>query len=233
MDLFKDKDKDNTFYGPAVAVGYGQARTFGRVSHSGVPQETGIVYTADALAGLPAENALFALEFHQKATKGTPFTHVMLGLSAHGHPLPPSGSIGPHFDARFYLATEEERLAIPAPATPGYPAGGGFDVSPPSGYLPPNYVMNAAIAQIGRHWNESVTVPDTLYHTMVYGTWNGEFTFLTINATLMTLQSGAKISVAYPQPQYFAKHGYYPTKYNIYEDQQGRHIVSLSDFVWH
>jgi len=97
----------------------------------------------------------------------------VVGLSAHGHVMPPDGFIGPHFDVRFFMMTEEERLAIPAP-----PAA-GFDVIPPSGYLPPNYVKNSAQAQIGRHWAENIyTAGQTVNSAMVYGTWNGQVTFL-------------------------------------------------------
>ncbi len=156
--IFKDLDgllpskKDNTYKGPQVQVGNGHARTFITINHAGVPKEIGVIFTEEALSGLPATNALYQLEFHHKAIEATPFEHVALGWSATGHGLPPSGSIGPHLDVRFFMMTAAERLAIPAPATSGFPAGSGFDVSPPSGYLPANYAMNAAVAQIGRHW---------------------------------------------------------------------------------
>lgn len=225
--------KDNTNKGPEVQVGNGQARTFVTINQKAVPQEIGVMVTDEALSGLPTEDVLYTLELPQKAIGATPFNHVVLGLSAHGHPLPPSGSIGPHFDVRFFMMTKEEREAIPAPATSGYPAGGGFDVSPPAGYLPNNYVMNSAKAKVGRHWSQSITTPDTtVNYTMAYGTWNGAFTFLAANVTLATVQNGTNISVPYPQPQYFAKHGYYPTKYNVYKDDKGNHIINLSDFVW-
>ncbi|MEJ7673127.1 MAG: hypothetical protein WKF59_10540 [Chitinophagaceae bacterium] len=190
-----------------------------------MPQEIGAIFTDEALSGLPDVNTLYSLQFHHKAIEATPFEHVLLGLSAHGHVLPPSGQIAAHFDVRFMMMTEEERLVIPAPPSPGFDA-------PPSGYLPANYVQNAAIAQVGRHWSYSTVAGTTVNHTMVYGTWNRELTFINPIVTLTTLASGASYSVAYPQPQYFAEHGYFPTKYNIYEDDKGRHYVTLSDFVW-
>jgi hypothetical protein len=219
--------KYNTFYGPQKQVGNDSARTFARISHEGMPQEIGVIFTAKALTGLPAENTFYSLAFHQKAIKATLFEHVVVGLSAHGHVMPPDGFIGPHFDVRFFMMTEEERLAIPAP-----PAA-GFDLTPPSNYLPPNYVKNSAQAQIGRHWAESIfTAAETVNSAMVYGTWNGQVTFLAPIVTLATLSSGQSYSVTYPQPQYFARHGYYATMYNIYTDDKGRIYVSLSNFVW-
>ncbi|MEJ7739470.1 MAG: DUF5602 domain-containing protein [Chitinophagaceae bacterium] len=224
--LFKS-DKDNTYKGPQVQVGNGQANTFVTISHSGVPKKIGVVFTEGALSGLPTANTIYPLEFHHKALEATLFEHVALGWSATGHGLPPSGQIGPHMDVRFFMMTQEERLAIPAPPAPE------FDVAPPTGYLPANYSLNAAVSQIGRHWGENIfeagmTVP----HTMILGTWNGQLTFINPIVTLTTLASGARYSVAYPQQQYFAKNGYYPTKYNIYEDDKGSHYVSLSHFVW-
>lgn len=223
----KADTKYNTFYGPQTAVGAGNARTFGTISHTGVPQEVGVIFTNEALSGLPSVNTIYPLEFHNKALEATLFEHVALGLSAGGHALPPSGAIGPHMDVRFFMMTQEERLAIPAPPAPG------FDVAPPPGYLPANYALNAAVAMIGRHWGDNIfTAGQTVHHTMILGTWNGQLTFVNPIVTLATLASGQSYSVNYPQPQFFAEHGYYPTRYNIYEDDKGRHYVTLSDFVW-
>jgi hypothetical protein len=219
--------KFNTFYGPQEQVGEGHARTFVTISHTGVPQEVGVIFTDKAFSGLPATNTIYSLPFHHKAGEATLFTHVALGLSVHGHGLPPSGSIGPHFDFRIFMMTEEQRLAIPAPPAPG------FNVAPPPGYLPANYALNAPVAQIGRHWGENIfTAGMQVPHTMILGTWNGELTFINPIVTLETLRSGTSVSVAYPQPQFFARRGYYATRYNIYSDKQGRYYVSLSDFVW-
>jgi len=228
VELHADQQgKYNTFYGPQEQVGNDSARTFATISHKGVPLEIGVIFTATALTGLPAENTYYSLPFHQKAIEATLFEHVVVGLSAHGHVMPPDGFIGPHFDVRFFMMTEEERLAIPAP-----PAA-GFDVIPPSGYLPPNYVKNSAQAQIGRHWAENIyTAGQTVNSAMVYGTWNGQVTFLAPIVTLATLSGGQSYSEAYPQPQYFARQGYYATRYNIYTDDKGRVYVSLSNFVW-
>ncbi len=225
---FKDNPdtKSNTFYGPQEQVGEGTARTFATLSHTGIPQEVGVIFTDEALSGLPEENTLYTLHFHQKAIDATPFEDVLLGLSAHGHPLPPSGQIAAHFDVRFFMMTEQERSAIPAPPAPG------FDITPPPGYLPANYVLNAALAEIGRHWSYSTVAGTIVDHTMVLGTWNGELTFINPIVTLTTLASGKSYSIAYPQPQFFAKHGYYPRKYNIYEDDKGKHYITLSNFVW-
>jgi hypothetical protein len=228
----KGNDADTTYNGPEVPVGNGVARTFATMRSTGEPKEVGVILTKEAFTGLPSTNTVYPLEFDTKAKEGTLFDHVALGLSATGHGLPPTGNIGAHFDFRFFMTTQAERLAIPAPSTAGYPAGGGFDVSPAAGYLPANYAMNAAVNQIGRHWGENVFhTGHHVDHTMILGTWDGKLTFINPIITLPTLTSGQTHSVAFPQPQLFEKQGYYPTKYNISKDDKERHVVTLSDFV--
>jgi hypothetical protein len=216
----------NTFKGPVVQVGEGDAQTFVTITQSGVPHEIGVIFTDEALSGLPATSTLYTFELHHKAIEATPFKHVVVGLNP-GHALPPSGSIGPHFDVRFFMITNEERLTIPSPPAPG------FDVYPPTGYLPDGVVPYVTSAQVGRNWpSGSFVAGQTVYHTMVWGTYNGAVIFINPAVTLAELASGRTSSVAYPQPQYFAEHAYYPTKYNIYKDDKGSHYVTLSDFVW-
>ncbi len=225
-------NENNTYKGPKVEIGEGNAQTFITISQSKVPQEIGVIFTDSALLGLPVVNTTYILNLPQEALEATLFKNVVLGLSAHGHGLPPTGNIEEHFDTRFFMMTNEERLTIPNPASSTYPAGAGFDVSPQAGYLPANYVMNFAVAKIGRHWaSNSFDSGATVNHTMIYGTYNGNLTFLTPIVTIAELATGNSYSVAYPQPQFFAKHGYYATKYNIYKDDKGNHVVSLSDFV--
>lgn len=228
----KDNKTDATYTGAQVQVGNGQAQTFATFSPTGEPKEVGVILTKEAFSGLPTTNQLYPLEFDTKAKQAMLFDHVALGLSAAGHGLPPTGNIGAHFDFRFFMITAAERLAIPAPATSGFPAGSGFDVAPPAGYLPANYAINAAVGQIGRHWGENVFhTGHHVDHTMILGTWDGKLTFINPIITLPTLTSGQRQSVAFAQPQLFAKPGYYPTKYNMYKDDKERHVVSLSDFV--
>jgi hypothetical protein len=219
--------KYNTFNGDEITVGNGYARTFIKQSHTGVPQELGIVFTNEALTGLATVNTPYVLNFHHKALESTPFKHLSMGWSANGHPLPGGAFIPSHFDIRFFMMSLEDRLAIPAP-----PASSLY-VNPPAGYMPSDYIADAVAPQIGRHWApNSFTSGQTVDHTMILGSYNGSFNFVSPIVRLTVLSSGTSASLPYSQPQYFAEHGYYPTKYNIYEDDKNRHYVSLSDFVW-
>ncbi|MBI1780319.1 MAG: hypothetical protein HYR66_02975 [Sphingobacteriales bacterium] len=167
------KSKYNTFNGDEIIVGNGYAHTFVTQSHTGVPKELGIVFTDEALSGLPTTNAPYVLDFHPKALES------------------------------------------------------------PAGFMPANYIADAAIPQLGVHWApNNFTSGSTINHTLILGSYNGSFTFVSPIVTRTTLASGVSVSLPYAQPQYFAQHGYYPTKYNIYEDDKNRHYVTLSDFVW-
>lgn len=219
--------KYNTFNGDEIAIGNGYAHTFITQSHTGVPQESGIVFTDEALSGLPTTNTPYVLDFHPKALESTPFKHLALGWSANGHPLPGGAFITSHFDIRFFMMSLEDRLAIPAPPAPS------ILLLPPAGYMPVNYIADAAIPQLGVHWApNNFTSGSTINHTMILGSYNGNFNFVSPIVTRTTLASGSSVSLPYAQPQYFAQHGYYPTKYNIYEDDKKRHYVTLTDFVW-
>ncbi|HEX5653467.1 MAG TPA: hypothetical protein VFX58_10360 [Chitinophagaceae bacterium] len=219
--------KYNTFKGDEIQVGNGYAHTFLTQSHTGQPQELGIVFTDEALSGLATTNTPYVLDFHQKALESTPFKHLALGWSANGHPLPVGAFIPAHFDIRFFMMNLQDRLAIPAP-----PAA-SILLQPPPGYMPADYIADAPIPQLGLHWApNNFTSGSTINHTMILGTYNGNFNFVSPIVTRATLVNGISVSLPYSQPLYFAQHGYYPTRYNIYEDDKNRHYVTLSDFVW-
>lgn len=214
-----------TFRGPQVQVGNGHARSFITINHTGVPQEIGVIFTDEALSGLPSVNTPYVLELHNKALKSTPFEHIALGWSANGHPLPNS-FIGPHFDVRFFMMSLEERLAIPSPPSPG------FTNLPPAGYMPANYFPDAPGPQLGMHWTDKSFINGVpVNHTLILGSFDGAFTFVSPIVVRTDLVSGQSFSIPYANPQSFAEHGYYPTRYNIYQDEKQMHYVTLSHFV--
>ena len=220
------EEKYNTFNGDEIAVGNGYAHTFITQSHTGVPQELGIIFTDEALSGLATSNTSYVLEFHHKGLESTPFTHIALGWSANGHPLPGGAFMPSHFDIRFFLISLEERLAMPAPTAPEY------FILPPTGYMPANYFPDIP-SPTGMNWTDkSFAAGATIDHAMILGSYNGRFTFISPIVQRTYLESGAGVSIPWMQQQFFVVHGYYPTKYNIYEDDKKRHYVTLSDFVW-
>jgi hypothetical protein len=226
-------DQFNTFYGPQVHMGNGKARSFFTISHTGVPQELGIEMTEGVFSGISEDHALasFVLPLHHKAQDATPFEHVYMNWNANGHP--PFAIFGvPHFDFHFYTTSSASRMAIPEyTPTPG----NLFDILPPVPYRPAGFVPTpGGEPQMGKHWVDVVhpVAPGTFTHTMIYGSYNGQLTFVEPMITRAFLQSGATVSVPYGQPAQFQETGtYYPTVYNIRDDASGKHYVTLSNFV--
>ncbi|MFV8327134.1 DUF5602 domain-containing protein [Flavobacterium sp. ZS1P14] len=232
--------KLTVFKGPQVALGYGKVRSWISVDSNGHPTEIGIEITPEAFNNLTTnsktllpEGETIVVPLQLKATELTPFDHIGLNWNPHGHE--PVGVFDvPHFDIHFYMIPAEEQLAIPAwsPETDA-----SFNNYPPIGYMPADYFTPPGPAtaepQMGKHWlpiNLGAYLPFS--KIMIYGSYNGKFTFVEPMITLEYLLSNVDFSASYSQPEHFEKAGNYPTKYNIYHDAiSGNTYVTLSDFV--
>lgn len=231
-------DKYNTFYGPAVQMGNGHARSWVNISHDDKALAIGLELTDGALQGLPEDPqafdaSMFVFPLHQKAKELTPFDHLVINWNVHGHE-PPGVYDLPHFDFHFYKISLADQLAIPP-----YPlAPAKFDLDPPAGYLPPLYLhIPGGVPQMGAHWIDLLSPEfhgQAFTHTFIYGSYDGKVTFAEPMATLATLQSGNTIHKDFRQPQNFSPtNKYYPTRYNIWkDDSNNRHYVSLDEMVW-
>ncbi len=231
----KDKNEpDQNIKGPEVTMGNGKANSFFKIDASGTPLEIGFEMTMEAFNGLtqiPMDfaNSTFVLPLDQKALDVTPFDHLVINWQPHGHP-PVGVYTDPHFDFHFYTITLAEQMAIP-PYSPASAAQ--IDLLPPAGFMPATYKPDpAGIPAMGKHWTDPAA-PSPFTHTLIYGSYNGQVNFVEPMVTLAILQGATTINIPYAQPLNFAKAGkWYPTKYNIYKDQQTlKHIVSLSEFV--
>ena len=222
----------NVFKGPNVALGEGNVRSWVRINHLNMPLEIGVEITEKAFNHLPHERANLVLRLHNKALEVTTFKHIYFNYHPHGHP--PLGVFTvPHMDAHFYMKTNEERLAIPAVTFPPAPNATSplFFLPPPAGYMAPGYVRGAPEAQMGLHWAPSPPTFIPFSKVMIYGTYNGELTFVEPMITLQHMLDGGS-STNYPQPAKVAEAGNYPTTYNIYRDEKsGNYNITLSNFV--
>ena len=215
---------DKTFNGPEVQMGSGMAHSFITISYEGVPKVIGIEMTNEVLSTLPDNNFSIVIPMDAKAKETTPFDHLFVTWSAHGHPLPGT-SIAPHFDVRFYITTSEKRAAILAAPAPE------LNTFPPAGYMPVNYFPDAGGPPVGMNWTDK-TFSNPVTNALILGSYNSEFTFVAPIMILDVLKSGQSISIPYAQPQYFAQHKWYPTTYNIYMDNATqKHYVTLGGFV--
>jgi len=216
----------NVFKGPNVAIGNGHARSWIRINHLDKPLEIGIELTASAFSSLP-DHINLVLPLHHKAQEVTPFEHIYLGYNEEGHP--PAGVFTvPHFDAHFYMTTNQERLAIPEVTPATLPL---FTLAPPPGYMAPSYFQAGPEPQMGQHW---IPPPPTFLpfsRVMIYGTFNGKLTFIEPMVTVAHMLMGGSTN-NYLQPAKVAEAGNYPTKYNVYKNpQNGNYNITLSNFV--
>ena len=218
--------KYNTFKGEEVPMGTGYARSWITLSHTDVPLAIGIEMTEEAITSLTEHSLAFMLPLHHKGIDATTFEHIVINWNLHGHPPADIFTVA-HFDFHFYTITNEERLAIPV-----YPlAIAAFDNLPPNGYMPASYFPDpGGVPQMGKHWGNRSVAPGTFTKTMTLGSYNGEVSFIEPMITKSTLLSGVAFSLPFAQPDLFAEHTYYPTKYNFFVDD-GKYYVTLSDFV--
>lgn len=230
----------NVFKGPQVTLGYGKVRSWISVDGDRNPVEIGIEITREALlqperdkkTAAPAGSTI-VIPLHLKAQQLTPFNHIGLNWNPNGHE-PEQVFDVPHFDIHFYMISLEEQMAIPEWSLSTNEL---FNNYPPLGFMPADYFTPpddaTAEAQMGKHWLPA-NLPDYLPFSkiMIYGSFNGELIFVEPMITLDYLLSNTATSVAYSQPDHFAKAGNYPTKYNIYHDAiTGNTYITLSDFV--
>lgn len=225
----------NTFYGPAVQMGNGHARSWINISRAdNKPLAIGIELTAKSMDGLPQDPmdmaaSTFVLPLHQKAAAVTPFDHITINWNPHGHEPEHIYDV-PHFDLHFYKISLDQQMSITG--VPG--------AAPPAGYLPASYVIQGAtVPQMGTHWLDphSPELPPTMApftYTMIYGSNNGEVIFIEPMITRSFLLSGTAVSKEFPQPIHFApSNTYYPSAYSIWTNTSNERIyVSLNDFVW-
>ena len=231
----KDKvEPDQIFRGAEVTMGNGKANSFFKINGTGIPLEIGFEMTMEALTGLTQDpmgpNRAFVLPLDQKALDLTPFDHLVINWGPQGHP--PIGVFNlPHFDFHLYTITLAEQMAIPPYSTA---TAAKIDLLPPAGFMPVSYNPDAGgIPAMGKHWSNSATITSPFTHTLIYGSYDGQVNFVEPMVTLAVLQAGNSMSTGYAQPEKYAKTGkWYPSKYNIYQDQQTKkYYVTLSEFI--
>ena len=161
-----------------------------------------------------------------------PFKWLLLNWNPTGHG-PPHVYDVPHFDFHFYIMDYIDRNYI----RPG-PCGivvncDDFEtaIKPvPARYLPPDYQdFQAVEPRMGNHLVDVTSpefTPAGFTRTFVYGSYNGQITYLEPMITLAFLESQPGECLPVKQPQAFKVAGYYPTRYCIRYDS-GTYTISL------
>lgn len=138
IDLPKPGDKKPKMCkGTQVDLGDGKATGWLSASNSGVPVEVVVELTRKLQDNLPDADFHVAVPLPDQAKALTPFDHVYITWSSHGHRGPSDTSfITRHYDIRFFTTTLEEHIGIPAPTDPT----AKYSVYPPAGYMPVDYL---------------------------------------------------------------------------------------------
>jgi Domain of unknown function (DUF5602) len=213
------------------SLGNGTVRTYVELDDAGNATEVGVILSEGALANLPGETTEYVLPLPAEA-ETTAITHIGLNWQSHGH-APPAIYSTPHFDVHAYVITPQERQAITATNLET-----SYETPSPE-LIPAGYVLapDSAEPLQGAHWIDPTArefhgEPHGFDHTLIYGFYNGEMTFIEPMVTLAFLQSQQAFEGSVAVPQRYARTGSYPTAYRIaYNEATGEHIIALTEFT--
>ena len=222
-----------TYKGSKIAVGQGMAWTEMVANSANDIQDLSLVFTEDALVGLPG--TLPATEFIiplPSTGPNTVFSHVGVNWQPQGHPPMNIYSV-PHFDVHFYLISSQERDAM----TPADPAFGAKALRVPDASLrPAGYTPDPMpIPRMGSHWGDSTSHEfhgSAFTATMIYGFYDAKMVFIEPMLAKSFLDSKPNFSSAIVTPAAYPKPGRYPTNYSVtYDASSKEYRAKLGSFV--
>jgi hypothetical protein len=246
-----------THLGRAEKVGAGTVQSFLTVNSKGAPVALGVTLSSGALEQLPqAPNTVsrcFDLDGNGRHTghecigdeerildvpaeiaAKIPFRWISVNWNAHGH-IPPYNR--PHFDFHFHTGPRERIEAIKTGRCGELADCEDFKRASrpvPARYLPSGYIdVGAVVPRMGNHLldSRSPELKDSMpfTSTFIFGAYEGELIFWEPMITLEFLQKTTDACLEIRQPRAFREAGYYPTRYCVRQDRQGR-TVSLEGF---
>ncbi len=228
--LIACKKEDATpteFYGDAVTLGGGTAKTYYRTDAFGNPTEIGIAISETAMSSLPKSSTENSIPLPAEAQAKTPFKFVLFDYNAQGHE-PIHVYDLPHFDVHFYMTSDADRLKInPSDATAATP--------PADGYIPMPRISAGVVPQMGNHWID-VTSPELnggkFTNTFIFGSAYGKVTFYEPMITTAYMTPTVHGHFAIKQPTKFASTGYFPTEYCVkYDATLKQYEIAIETFV--
>lgn len=224
------------YEGKAVRIGKGSAHTVVHTDASGKPDAIGIVFTSDALEGLPAARDIghsdvpYVLPMPEKGPK-TVVDHVVINWEPSGHP-PQKVYDVPHFDFHFYLVSQAEHASIRFNSEND---SGEPSQQPPRDLLPVGYLIppGTAVPEMGVHAINTTSTEfqgQPFHATFIYGYYNQLLTFLEPMASLEFLKTKPSFSAPVIRPARYSKPGTYPSRYTIdYNAVRKTYEVGLRD----
>lgn len=222
-------DHVRTFYGPAVPIGQGVARTWASVNAAGEPVSLGVNISEHAVRHLPQEHQEYVLQFPVMA-QTMPYDHITLGWNPRGH-FPPGIYDVPHLDVHFNMIDEATREAIPG-MFPPY-----MDPAPAAQYIPAGYVQTPGVEPaMGAHWIDVFSAefqPQGVFtNTLILGTFDSQVIFWEPMVTVDYLMTKPHDVRPVSQPLAYQATGYYPLTYSVeYRESPGTFSISLDNLV--
>lgn len=169
-----------------------------------------------------------------------PFKWMGFGWAAHGH-NPPNVYDVPHFDVHFYMADHDAVMGIrtgPCGELVNCDDLERARMPVPASFVPAGYVeVGAVVAEMGNHLintaaPELASPPEPFTHTLIYGAFDGQITFLEPMVTRSFLLGKPDVCAPVPQPAAWQTRGHYPTEYCIrYLPNEAAVTISLEGFV--
>ncbi len=226
-----EESLEGTFYGPVVAVGQGNARTWVTTDEAGTPTSLGVTFSEQAINSTGLGNAMrmYTLALPAQAEE-TLYDHVMLDWNPQGHePIPLYGV--PHFDLHFYTISEAQVAAIQGQVE--------MDEMPAEQFRPTNYILTPGVVPgMGAHWVDITDInnsPGNFAKTFIYGSHDGNFIFHEPMFTLdflNTLPTVGTQTMSIPQPAAYQQPGLYPQRYSYsYNSTTKEYTISLLDLT--
>jgi hypothetical protein len=225
-------------HGAPVALGNGTARTLVAYDVDGAPRTVGVSLSPGALDGLekepPADDTgwLYRLPLPQGVAL-PPYDHVGLYWNPRGHE--PNGVYTvAHFDVHFFMS---------APAALDLITVVDRDLErayrlPPASAIPPGYVLppNTQHRRMGVHWVDTGAAElhgEPFEATFIIGSYDEEVNFLEPMITHAFLASRPDLTRAVPQPEAWARDGWYPATWSVrWDEQRGEYLVLLDELRW-
>ena len=220
------------YYGDHYDIGAGTAYTWVEVNAAGGLKAIGVNIDDAAIATLPEDEQVHQFSMSLPSGVATaPFTHVLLDWSFLGHE-PPGIYDLPHFDAHFYVESEADRMAIGL-------EDHEHDIGPDPAYIPANYdKIPGGVPQMGAHWVDVTSHEfhdETFTETFIYGSYDGEVTFLEPMFTRAYLETKPNLTRPIPSPQQIPNGwDHFPTLFSIsYDSAKGEYTIMLHGFISH
>jgi hypothetical protein len=225
-------DKSGTFFGPAITIGNGTARTYVTLDRVGAPIDLGVALTEAALTGLPVASTEFVVALPPEAS-ATVYKHATINWQPLGHGASGTTYALPHFDLHAYMITQAQRDAMGL---------GNAELvakmmrSPSAEFVPLGYVAGMAIGQMGMHWTDPAAPErngERFIHTFFYGSYDGTFMLTEPMVTKAFLETKpTAIVTPIKLPAQYAMHGYHPTSYTVsYDANAKEYRIALTGLV--